>query len=199
MQWRMHTLDNLVLGRPVCQPAVLLYVPPTQVLHRYAGVWQCCWGLAQALQRATFYLDCHQGIGGDFKFPCEQDDGFDCEGRPLQVAKGKSRFMDSGNRIYGCELGRLAFELMDTTSVLSRRLERVYDEILIDLVQYLHQMMFAQHTTNLALVWWCSLSTETRNQVVQPLWRCHHLRSAETLKNGPFGPFFTATSIASCQ
>lgn len=70
-----------------------------------------------------------------FLFPGERVRGFEFEGRPDRYAKGKSRFMTSDNRIYGCELGRLSFELMATTPALLRRLECVYDEILVDEVQ----------------------------------------------------------------
>ncbi|KPW38777.1 UvrD-helicase domain-containing protein [Pseudomonas syringae] len=70
-----------------------------------------------------------------FKFPKERVKGFDFEGRPFERAVGRSRFMDSGNRVYACELGKLAFELMEATPALLRRLECIYDEILIDEVQ----------------------------------------------------------------
>lgn len=43
--------------------------------------------------------------------------------------------MDGSNQIYACELGRLARELMAATPALIRRLECLYDEILIDEVQ----------------------------------------------------------------
>lgn len=43
--------------------------------------------------------------------------------------------MDGSNQIYACELGRLARELVAATPVLLRRLESLYDEILIDEVQ----------------------------------------------------------------
>jgi superfamily I DNA/RNA helicase len=70
-----------------------------------------------------------------FKFPKDRVKGFDFEGRPFKFTTGRSRFMDSGNRVYGCELGKLAFELMEATPTLLRRLECIYDEILIDEVQ----------------------------------------------------------------
>lgn len=70
-----------------------------------------------------------------FLFPGERVRGFEFEGRPDRYAKGKSRFMTSDNRIYGCELGRLSFALMQATPALLRRLECVYDEILVDEVQ----------------------------------------------------------------
>ena len=43
--------------------------------------------------------------------------------------------MTSDNRIYACELGRLAFELMEAAPALLHRLECIYDEILVDEVQ----------------------------------------------------------------
>lgn len=70
-----------------------------------------------------------------FKFPSERVGGFDFEGRPSLYAQGKSRFMNLKNGVYGCELGRLAFELMTATPALMYRLECIYDEILIDEVQ----------------------------------------------------------------
>lgn len=70
-----------------------------------------------------------------FKFPKDRVKGFDFEGSPFKFATGRSRFMDSGDRVYGCELGKLAFELMEATPTLLRRLECIYDEILIDEVQ----------------------------------------------------------------
>jgi hypothetical protein len=70
-----------------------------------------------------------------FKFPGERVGGFDFDGRPYRFARGRQRFMDGSNQVYACELGRLARELMDTTPALLRRLEHLYDEILIDEVQ----------------------------------------------------------------
>lgn len=70
-----------------------------------------------------------------FKFPGERVGGFDFEGRPSRFARSKSRFMAANNRVYSCELGRLAFELMEATPALLNRLECIYDEILIDEVQ----------------------------------------------------------------
>ncbi|MDU9026239.1 UvrD-helicase domain-containing protein [Pseudomonas corrugata] len=69
------------------------------------------------------------------KFPRERVGGFNFEGRPSMYANGKHRFMDGSNQIYACELGRLARELMAATPALIRRLECLYDEILIDEVQ----------------------------------------------------------------
>lgn len=52
------------------------------------------------------------------------------------MASGKSRFLDSNGAAYACELGRLAHELVaDSKGALLRRLECIYDEILIDEVQ----------------------------------------------------------------
>lgn len=70
-----------------------------------------------------------------FKFPKLRVRGFDYEGRPFRMAKGKDRFMNRNYEIYSCELGRLSAELMHTTQALLRRLECIYDEILIDEVQ----------------------------------------------------------------
>lgn len=69
------------------------------------------------------------------KFFGERVGGFNFDGRPNMYAKGKARFMDGRNQIYACELGRLARELMTETPSLLRRLEQLYDEILIDEVQ----------------------------------------------------------------
>lgn len=70
-----------------------------------------------------------------FKFPKLRVKGFDYEGHPFRMAQGKDRFMNRNHEIYGCELGRLSAELMETTPTLLRRLECLYDEILIDEVQ----------------------------------------------------------------
>jgi superfamily I DNA/RNA helicase len=85
-----------------------------------------------------------------FKYPGERVGGFDFEGRPGRFAQGKRRFMTVGNNIYGCELGRLAFELMESTPTLLRRLECIYDEILIDEVQDLasYDWEILQHLLN---------------------------------------------------
>ncbi|MFW5410507.1 UvrD-helicase domain-containing protein [Pectobacterium brasiliense] len=70
-----------------------------------------------------------------FKFPTLRVGGFDYEGRPNRMATGKNRFMNQRNEIYSCELGRLSAELMNHTPALLRRLECIYDELLIDEVQ----------------------------------------------------------------
>lgn len=70
-----------------------------------------------------------------FKFPSERVRGFNFDGRPGRFANGKSRFMTADNKVFGCELGRLAFELMEAKPELLNRLENIYDEILIDEVQ----------------------------------------------------------------
>lgn len=70
-----------------------------------------------------------------FKFPSLRVGGFDFDGRPFRLATGKDRFMNRSNELYGCELGRLSFELIEATPALLRRLECLYDEILIDEVQ----------------------------------------------------------------
>lgn len=71
-----------------------------------------------------------------FKFCGERVLGFNFDGRPYQMAKGKARFLDKEGAVYRSELGRLAFELIDDSrGALMRRLEGVYDEILVDEVQ----------------------------------------------------------------
>lgn len=70
-----------------------------------------------------------------FKFPNLRVGGFDYDGRPYRMAKGRDRYMNRNNQVYGCELGRLAYELIEATPALLRRLECMYDEILIDEVQ----------------------------------------------------------------
>ncbi len=71
-----------------------------------------------------------------FKFPSERVLGFNFDGRPHRMAKGKSRFIDSKGAVYGCELGRLSHELVAASAgKLVKRLECLYDEILIDEVQ----------------------------------------------------------------
>jgi len=71
-----------------------------------------------------------------FKFPGKRVHGFNFDGIPSRFASGKSRFLDSNGAVYACELGRLAHELVaDSKGALLRRLESIYDEILIDEVQ----------------------------------------------------------------
>ncbi len=71
-----------------------------------------------------------------FKYPGERVRGFNFDGRPHQMAKGKSRFLDKNHAVYSCELSRLAHELVEASDgALLHRLECVYDEILIDEVQ----------------------------------------------------------------
>lgn len=71
-----------------------------------------------------------------FKFPAERVHGFNFDGRPHRMAKGKRRFLDSKGAVYGCELGRLSHELVtESAGKLVRRLECIYDEILVDEVQ----------------------------------------------------------------
>jgi hypothetical protein len=71
-----------------------------------------------------------------FKFPGERVKGFNFEARPHRFATGKRRFLDSNGAVYACELGRLAHELMQASGgALLRRIECIYDEILIDEVQ----------------------------------------------------------------
>lgn len=62
--------------------------------------------------------------------------GFNFDGRPARYAAGIRRFLDSHGAVYACELSRLSNELAETSDgALIRRLERIYDEILIDEVQ----------------------------------------------------------------
>ncbi len=71
-----------------------------------------------------------------FKFPGQRVRGFNYEGRPNRMATGMNRFLDSNKAVYGCELGRLAHELVEASKgALIHRLECIYDEILIDEVQ----------------------------------------------------------------
>ncbi len=71
-----------------------------------------------------------------FKFHGNRIRGFNFEGRPHRMAKGLRRFLDSNGAVYACELGRLARELIeDSGGALLRRLQCVYEEILIDEVQ----------------------------------------------------------------
>lgn len=71
-----------------------------------------------------------------FKFPGERVLGFNFDGRPFRKATGKARFLDKSGSVYRSELGRLAFELIaQSKGALIRRLEGIYDEILIDEVQ----------------------------------------------------------------
>lgn len=71
-----------------------------------------------------------------FKFTGERIHGFNFDGRPNRMAKGLNRFLDTDGAIYACELGRLAHELVDAShGTLLRRLECIYEVILIDEVQ----------------------------------------------------------------
>lgn len=71
-----------------------------------------------------------------FMFPGERVRGFNFEGMPFRMAKGKARFLDKGGAVYRSELGRLAFALTTASKgALIRRLEGIYHEILIDEVQ----------------------------------------------------------------
>lgn len=71
-----------------------------------------------------------------FKFRGERVRGFNFDGRPYVKATGKHRFLDSKGAVYKSELGRLAHELVGASGgALVRRLEGMYDEILIDEVQ----------------------------------------------------------------
>ncbi|WP_322008017.1 UvrD-helicase domain-containing protein [Paraburkholderia tropica] len=71
-----------------------------------------------------------------FKFPGKRVLGFNYEGRPFTLAKGIHRFLDSKDAAYACELGRLSNELISASGGSAlRRLEALYDEILVDEVQ----------------------------------------------------------------
>uniref|UniRef100_Q46N05 UvrD-like helicase ATP-binding domain-containing protein n=1 Tax=Cupriavidus pinatubonensis (strain JMP 134 / LMG 1197) TaxID=264198 RepID=Q46N05_CUPPJ len=71
-----------------------------------------------------------------FKFPGKRVLGFSFEGRPHRHATGLSRFLDVHGAAYACELGRLSSELVGASEgALLKRLESLYDEILIDEVQ----------------------------------------------------------------
>ena len=71
-----------------------------------------------------------------FMFPGHRVFGFNFEGRPHRMAKGLRRFLDSNGAAYACELGRLAYELIDAShGALLRRLQYIYQEVLIDEVQ----------------------------------------------------------------
>jgi hypothetical protein len=71
-----------------------------------------------------------------FKFAGERVCGFNFDGRPHRMATGLRRFLDSNGAVYACELGRLAHELVGASrGSLLRRLECIYNEILIDEAQ----------------------------------------------------------------
>ena len=71
-----------------------------------------------------------------FKFPGKRVLGFNFDGRPYRMAKHEQRYLDKHSSVYMCELGRLAHELIaDSNGSLMRRLECIYDEIVIDEVQ----------------------------------------------------------------
>lgn len=71
-----------------------------------------------------------------FKFTGKRVLGFNFDGRPHRMAKGISRFLDTNGAAYACELARLSHELVtESKGALMRRLECIYDEILIDEVQ----------------------------------------------------------------
>ena len=71
-----------------------------------------------------------------FKFPGKRIRGFNFDGRPHRMAGGLHRFLDTHGFAYACELGRLAHELIKASGgALLRRLQCIYDEVLIDEVQ----------------------------------------------------------------
>lgn len=71
-----------------------------------------------------------------FKFKKERVCGFNFDHYPHRMAKGRSRFLDASGAVYRSELARLSSELIEASrGALLRRLESIYDEILIDEVQ----------------------------------------------------------------
>ncbi|MDR6476188.1 hypothetical protein J2778_003688 [Paraburkholderia graminis] len=71
-----------------------------------------------------------------FKFAGQRVLGFSFDGRPHRMATGIRRFLDSNGAAYRCELARLAHELVAASKgALVRRLQCIYDEILIDEIQ----------------------------------------------------------------
>lgn len=71
-----------------------------------------------------------------FKFTGERIHGFNFDGRPHRMAKGLRRFLDQSGSAYACELARLSHELVEAShGALLRRLECIYDLIMIDEVQ----------------------------------------------------------------
>ncbi|KPX37944.1 ATP-dependent exonue V beta subunit, helicase and exonuclease domain-containing [Pseudomonas amygdali pv. eriobotryae] len=71
-----------------------------------------------------------------FLYPGERVQGFDYDGQPRMYAEGWSRHFNSSGSLYGGELGRLAYDLIEASQgALIYRLESLYDEILVDEVQ----------------------------------------------------------------
>lgn len=71
-----------------------------------------------------------------FMFPGRRVLGFNFEGAPFRIAKGAARFFDKSGAAFAGELARLAKELIAASNGSAiRRLEGIYDEILIDEVQ----------------------------------------------------------------
>ena len=71
-----------------------------------------------------------------FKFSGRRVLGFNFEGRPHFKASGRNQFLDSNGAVYACQLGKLAHELVaNSNGALLRRLECIYDEILVDEIQ----------------------------------------------------------------
>lgn len=116
---------------------VLTYTQANQAelsnrLHQYAGDHHHI----EVMGWFTFLLSHFAKPFLPFKFPKLCVHGFNFDGRPKLMASGRSRFLDSNGAVYACELGRLAHELVgDSKGALLRRLECIYDEILIDEVQ----------------------------------------------------------------
>lgn len=71
-----------------------------------------------------------------FKFTGKRINGFNFDGRPHIKAKNLNRFLDGNGAVYACELARLSHELVkESNGALLRRLECLYDTVLIDEVQ----------------------------------------------------------------
>lgn len=71
-----------------------------------------------------------------FKFSGLRVRGFNFEGMPHRNATGRARFLDTNGAAYRTELGRLSYELIaESRRAVIKRLEGIYDEILIDEVQ----------------------------------------------------------------
>ena len=63
------------------------------------------------------------------------------------MATGRRRYLDSNGFAYACELGRLAHQLVEASNgALLRRIECIYEEILIDEVQDLTPMQLKMAT-----------------------------------------------------
>lgn len=101
-------------------------------LHQSAGDHQAI----EVMGWYTFLLRHFARPFVPFMFHGKRILGFNFEGRPHRMAKDINRFLDANGAVYACELGRLAHELVAASKgTLVRRLECIYDEVLIDEVQ----------------------------------------------------------------